>query len=156
MKADDTTLKCSEVSVKEPKTWAWIAAVVTSLLLFFVSFSVVNSQCGLDTSCAGTFVFALLLGLLLLCVTFLCVLRCCECSSKVATKVTPYTQNYWFKGGLYTGCVVARHASQCGRLDAPLSVCMCGGPQQHRCINGTLVLRTVGSATASFALRVSY
>ena len=79
--------------------WAWIAAIVTSLLLFFTSFSVFSLDCG----CIGTFFFALIFGLILLGLAFLCVLRCCACSNAFATKVTPFTQNYWFKGGVYTG-----------------------------------------------------
>ena len=97
---DETALKCSEINVKEPKTWAWVAAIVTSLLLFFTSFSVFQDPaCG----CGWTFVFALVVGLLLLAVAFLCILRCCTCSQTFAVKVTPYTQNYWFKTGLYAG-----------------------------------------------------
>ena len=101
---DETALKCSEINVKEPKTWAWVAAIITSLLLFFVSFSVISGpSCAPSGTCTWTFFYSLVFGLLLLAVAFLCILRCCACSKAFATKVTPYTQNYWFKTGLYYG-----------------------------------------------------
>ena len=36
--------ECSEINVKEPKTWAWVAAILTSLLLFFVSLSILSQR----------------------------------------------------------------------------------------------------------------
>ena len=60
-------------------------------------------MCAPSGACDWTFVYSLVFGLLLLlAVAFLCILRCCACSKAFATKVTPYTQNYWFKTGLYS------------------------------------------------------
>eukprot|EP00750_Incisomonas_marina_P025484 INCI550.1.p1 GENE.INCI550.1~~INCI550.1.p1 ORF type:complete len:167 (+),score=17.58 INCI550.1:98-598(+) len=100
MPQDETTLKCSEINVKEPKTWAWVAAIITSLLLFFTAFSLLNN---VGCTCDYSFVYSLLVGIFLLCLCFLCILRCCACSSAFAIKVTPFTQNYWFKAGVYGG-----------------------------------------------------
>ena len=102
---DETTLKCSEINVKSPKTWAWVAAIVTSLLLFFTSFG-----CLQYTDCGWTVVYAIVLGLILLGLAFLCILRCCACSAAFAKKITPFTQNYWFKGTLYV--VYVQQATQ--------------------------------------------
>lgn len=132
MPQDETTLKCSEINVKEPKTWAWVAAIITSLMLFFTSFSLLNDPA---CTCDWSFVYALLVGICLLCLCFLCIFRCCACSSAFANKVTPFTQNYWFKAGVYGGYVEAFPDSSRGaEAGCAPGTCCCLGTVPRRII----------------------